>query len=798
MHLRFSATKQLPLRIAIDLLINRVDQLCDFISDNGLKAPPIPQDQDATLRQILDALGPAKSTSAEEQPTVGEKHALSPLASESILDTAAVEKVMGPPPIPANAPVPKTPSVASPNVEIRENATLQSPSLQSVTASNAPQRPEGSDRDFRGSSADTPDSILSNWDLDLAYGGTAASAPTDLQQLIESTSQPDALGIDLERISNIISTESDDGSTLVEDPSTTSDIEGLIDELSDRVGTLRIGRGGKTHFFGPTSTFNLKDMPHSDNFDSHRRVHGYSFHNPDRVDADKEVPPALEEHLINLYFSWQDPSFHVVDRTMYEEAKEKWFSMEDTSFYSEALRNAMCAIGSAFETRFHPTFVTFPKTLVDFFGDRARSLLESELDCPSVATVQAMVILSSHEIGNGMDSRGWLYSGMAIRLAFDLALHIDMSAHVCNGVISAADADLRRTVFWAAYIVDHQLGFHLGRPFRTNMDDVTVGKPIPSSITSYNWILYESPASLDHTSDGIDCTKLVSQQLVSLCEIMAPCGYVLYTTSKIDKTSMQEFNERIVAELCRWKAKLPPSIQIDINDHITPYLPHVLLLHMQYHQNIIYAHRPWMSKSYLQPQPPRGPGYLHARQMCIQSAIAIAKILALYETRYTLRRINVKAVSITSSAVLLLLFAAVSKYPSHSQPQIAAHLGTCFRALDEFALSWMNARRAKDLLVTLQHQWELRTHSGKIIRKAEGSWPPSKRSRLSGAPMSGVNQGPVFNSRGEVSADLLADAELDWMVMTDGDLLSETCDRDLFGWDPSSVIFERDHGPSSG
>ena len=47
-----------------------------------------------------------------------------------------------------------------------------------------------------------------------------------------------------------------------------------------------------------------------------------------------------------------------------------------------------------------------------------------------------------------------ILSGMAIRLAFDLALHIDMSSHVAKGAISAADADLRRTVFWAAYIVD--------------------------------------------------------------------------------------------------------------------------------------------------------------------------------------------------------------------------------------------------------------------------------------------------------------------------------------------------------
>ena len=53
-----------------------------------------------------------------------------------------------------------------------------------------------------------------------------------------------------------------------------------------------------------------------------------------------------------------------------------------------------------------------------------------------------------------------IHLGMATRLAFDLALHLDMSAHVSNGDITAADADLRRTVFWAAYTVD-QLVFHI-------------------------------------------------------------------------------------------------------------------------------------------------------------------------------------------------------------------------------------------------------------------------------------------------------------------------------------------------
>lgn len=44
---------------------------------------------------------------------------------------------------------------------------------------------------------------------------------------------------------------------------------------------------------------------------------------------------------MNLYFTWQDPSFHVVDRGMFEEARVKWNCAEDTSYYSEALRDAM-------------------------------------------------------------------------------------------------------------------------------------------------------------------------------------------------------------------------------------------------------------------------------------------------------------------------------------------------------------------------------------------------------------------------------------------------------------------------
>ena len=46
------------------------------------------------------------------------------------------------------------------------------------------------------------------------------------------------------------------------------------------------------------------------------------------------------------------------------------------------------------------------------------------------------------------------FPGMAIRLAFHLALHVDMTSYVASKSIQAQEADLRRDVFWAAYVVD--------------------------------------------------------------------------------------------------------------------------------------------------------------------------------------------------------------------------------------------------------------------------------------------------------------------------------------------------------
>lgn len=38
-------------------------------------------------------------------------------------------------------------------------------------------------------------------------------------------------------------------------------------------------------------------------------------------------------------------------------------------------------------------------------------LLEAELECPTIGTVQGLCLLSSHEAAKGRDARNWLYGG---------------------------------------------------------------------------------------------------------------------------------------------------------------------------------------------------------------------------------------------------------------------------------------------------------------------------------------------------------------------------------------------------
>lgn len=70
-----------------------------------------------------------------------------------------------------------------------------------------------------------------------------------------------------------------------------------------------------------------------------------------------------------------------------------------------------CAVGACLTSR---TDLGMPEPAAEFFSMRAKTLLEIEMDSPTIATVQALVVMSASEAAFTRDARGWLYSGELI------------------------------------------------------------------------------------------------------------------------------------------------------------------------------------------------------------------------------------------------------------------------------------------------------------------------------------------------------------------------------------------------
>ena len=201
----------------------------------------------------------------------------------------------------------------------------------------------------------------------------------------------------------------------------------------------------------------------------------------------EDIDSQLSLHLISLYFAWQNPAIHVVDRQIFELARAEAKQEGKMSiYYSDLLVNAMsvgtqvfvytmlklfdrCAVGALQCGSRHPEH---PGNLPHFFARRARALLDYELDCPKVSTVQALAILSVYESATASDTLGWLFSGtnavdllcvmgaknpsvgMTMRLALDLGLHVSAKPYVQSGSMSQVEARVRRVTFWGTYAID--------------------------------------------------------------------------------------------------------------------------------------------------------------------------------------------------------------------------------------------------------------------------------------------------------------------------------------------------------
>lgn len=174
--------------------------------------------------------------------------------------------------------------------------------------------------------------------------------------------------------------------------------------------------------------------------------------------------PDLITHLLNHYFTWHYTFFTILPKASFYkqflQGKPPQGTRRKVEYCSPLLVNTMLSLGCHFTSnpgaREDPMDAT---TAGDHFFREARRLLYEgdELAKPSLATVQALALMSVREAGCGREAVGWVYSGMAFRMSCDLGLSFQTpSGLVLNRVetLTEEEEDARRVTFWGCFEID--------------------------------------------------------------------------------------------------------------------------------------------------------------------------------------------------------------------------------------------------------------------------------------------------------------------------------------------------------
>lgn len=124
-------------------------------------------------------------------------------------------------------------------------------------------------------------------------------------------------------------------------------------------------------------------------------------------------------------------------------------------FHSPILLAAIYALSSRYSDR--PELRTDPldpNTAGDVFLAQIKVMLQYESEAPMTRTVQPVLLLSLCETSRDKEALGFIYCGMATRMALNLGLHVDSSPCVSKGQLISEEVEDREVTWWGVYMLD--------------------------------------------------------------------------------------------------------------------------------------------------------------------------------------------------------------------------------------------------------------------------------------------------------------------------------------------------------
>ncbi|KAE8163831.1 fungal-specific transcription factor domain-containing protein [Aspergillus tamarii] len=359
------------------------------------------------------------------------------------------------------------------------------------------------------------------------------------------------------------------------------------------------------------------------------------------------IPADLALHLLDLHWSRQHHTFLLTYRPAFMRELE-----HGGPYCSDLLLYAVFACASKFseraEVRSNPID---PETAGRRFFDRCHELLLGEglMTQSSIPTVIAMVMLGSTMIARGRTSQGWLYTGYAMRMVYDLGLYFDLQEPNKHNV---EEIEIRRRVFWGAFVCEKLQSLYLGRPPTIRLQDVHVSQEFMDTFEELEpWEPYNEPVTDTITNNAASSTAPLAysvttfQQLCLLSQIMTQIIDKIYYVGATAAKTIHQI-EALDDALTAWYRRLPAHLAYEpwAKDPLEPPVivaPNRIIILTTYHSLIVLLHRPFITAT-------RSPSNhssfdtigtpAFSWKRCITAARHITSLALSYQSIYPLRK----------------------------------------------------------------------------------------------------------------------------------------------------------------
>ncbi|CAI7580099.1 unnamed protein product [Penicillium manginii] len=462
------------------------------------------------------------------------------------------------------------------------------------------------------------------------------------------------------------------------------------------------------------------------------------------------------DYLMGIFWQYYNSVIHVIDREAFEEGRDTGAG----PFYSGFLHICVLAAGYRFADKQQPDMLSL--TLPDresILHREAKYMLDYEMERPGgIPFIGALLLLGDLEVGCGRDNVGWLYSGMACRLCFDIGLHLDRS----NSGLPEKDIEIGRLTLWACVVYDRYWALFLGRPTALKPEDLEI---------------YDLSERFDRLETGqIEGAErnIETQIYQALIEVMELAGKI---TEIMDKVSSRSANlDRMLylrmsaldRELENLYKCLPPPLQYTAdNVQTAPFS--FFLLHQQYYSATILLHRQFaryddiVDSGEEESEKPAesiiDASHLStfSRETCTKCAGRIAQIFWQHRQRFDTRKIFVTGLQHAGNAATALVAAISSSTDRASKDKNMRYLECITLALKDMSETYQPAEQMATILnVVLLELKDLHSnhHPVSVVPARRGSsadredepgfipskrGPSSRRARLTETSLIPVN-----------------------------------------------------------